>query len=219
MPLIVILLTVAIVAASTVQLMSENSILFPRSISEWMFEAGAIAGGPDFQGVYRPLGWFAPLVLHVFLHGGIFHLAMNMTAMVAFGPPIAMAFGRDLKGALGFLIFFVGAAIAGALFQIGWSDLTGQSELAIGTSSALSGFLPAVGWIMGGYKQAIRMSVPWLLINIAIAVTGELLAGAVGIRLAWAAHIGGLAGGFVLFPLLLAVFNPRVWARIRQLHH
>jgi len=217
MPGVVVLMTALIVAVSSVQLLSQSGIFFDPALANWMFDAGAIAGGPEFEGVYRPLGNFAPLVLHVFLHGGIFHLAMNMMALVAFGPPVAVALGIDMKGAFAFLLFFAGCAIAGALFQIGWSNFTGQSELAIGASSALSGFLPAIGWLRGGLKGAVRTSMPWVLINVAIAVVGEFLASIIGIRLAWAAHIGGVAGGIVLFPLMLAVFNVRLWRLVKRI--
>ncbi|HIG23519.1 rhomboid family intramembrane serine protease [Henriciella sp.] len=217
LPPVVLMLTALITIASSVQLLSQSQLFLDRWVAAWMFDAGAIAGGPEFDGVYRPLGNIAPLILHVFLHGGIFHLAMNMMALVAFGPPVAIALGIDRKGAFAFLLFFAGCAISGALFQIGWSEFTGQSELAIGASSALSGFLPAVGWLRGGLKGAVRISVPWIVINLVIAVVGEFMASIIGIRLAWAAHIGGVAGGIVLFPLMLAVFNTRLWRLVKRL--
>lgn len=207
-PAVVLALTAVIIGTSAVQFMAGPYL------ENWMFQAGAILTGTEFADVPRPFGPLAPLVLHVLLHGGIFHLAMNMTAMIAFGPPIAMAFGRGSKGAFGFLVFFAGAAIAGALFEIMWSGFSGQSQIVIGASSALSGFLPAVGWLQGGIKQAVRISVPWLIINIVIAVLGNaVMASVFGMQLAWAAHIGGLAGGFVLFPALLSLFRPDVRLR------
>lgn len=202
-PLIVLVLTGLIIGTSLVQ------FLAPPYLENWMLEAFALIGGPEFAGYPRPFGPFPSLVLHVLLHGGFFHLFMNMTAMVAFGPPIAMAFGRSSRGALGFLVFFTFCALTGALVQLGWTGLSGRSEVVIGASSAISGFLPAVGWLMGGWRQAVRMSVPWLIINLIIAVAGEMLVSAAfGVRLAWAAHIGGLAGGFA-FPFLLRLFNPQ----------
>lgn len=204
-PLVVLLLSAAIIGASIVQFMAGPYL------ENWMFQVAAILTGSEFADVPRPFGPLAPLVLHVLLHGGFFHLAMNMTAMIAFGPPIAMAFGRGGKGALGFMLFFAGAAIAGALFEIGRASLNDHSQIVIGASSALSGFLPAVGWIQGGLKQAVRMSVPWLVINIVIAVLGNAVIGSIfGMQLAWAAHIGGTVGGFILFPLLISIFRPDV---------
>ncbi|WP_300396006.1 rhomboid family intramembrane serine protease [Henriciella sp.] len=211
-PAIVLALTAVIIGTSIIQFMADPYL------ENWMFAAGAILTGPEFADVTRPFGDFPPLILHVLLHGGFFHLAMNMTAMIAFGPPIAMAFGRGGKGAVGFLVFFAGAAIAGALAQIAWGEFMNRSEIVIGASSALSGFLPAVGWLQGGFKQAVRMSMPWLVINLVIAVVGNMLIAATfGMQLAWMAHIGGLAGGFVLFPLMLRFFNPALAERLRHI--
>ena len=202
-PLIVLVLSGLIIGTSLIQFMADPYL------ENWMLAAFAVIGGPEFAGYPRPLGDLPPLVLHVLLHGGFFHLFMNMTAMIAFGPPIAMAFGRSSAGAAGFLLFFVFCAVTGALAQLGWTEFSGRSEVVIGASSALSGFLPAIGWLMGGWRQAVRISVPWLIINLVIAVAGEMLVTATfGVRLAWAAHIGGLAGGFA-FPFMLKLFNPR----------
>ena len=207
-PAVVLILTAAIIGTSVIQFMADPYL------ENWMFEVAAILTGPEFAGYPRPVGALPSYVLHVLLHGGVFHLAMNMTAMIAFGPPIAMAFGRGGKGALGFLLFFAGAAISGALFEIAWANYSNASQVVIGASSALSGFLPAVGWLQGGLKQAVRISVPWLLINLVIAVMGNAMMGSMfGMQLAWAAHIGGTVGGFILFPLLLSVFRPDVRLR------
>ena len=204
-PAVVLGLSALIMGVSTVQFMADDYL------ENWMFEVGAILTGPDFADYPRPYGSLPSLVLHVLLHGGLFHLGMNMTAMIAFGPPVAMSFGRDARAILGFLIFFAGAAIAGALAEILWATASGQSQIVIGASSALSGFLPAVGWIQGGLRQAVRMSLPWLIINIVIAVLGNAVIGSmIGMQLAWAAHIGGLVGGFVLFPLLMKIYYPGV---------
>jgi len=72
--------------------------------------------------------------------------------------------------------------------------------------------------MQGGIKQAVRISVPWLIINIVIAVLGNaVMASVFGMQLAWAAHIGGVVGGIVLFPLLLALFNVRLWRLVKRI--
>ena len=209
-PAVVLILSAVIIGTSTVLFMAQPYL------EDWMLRAGAVVAGPQYEGMPRPFGPLAPYILHVLLHGNFFHLAMNMTAMIAFGPPIAMAFGRGGKGAAGFLIFFAGASIAGALAETVWAVSSGQSQMMIGASSGLSGFLPAIGWLMGGFRQAVRISIPWLIINLVIAVAGTAIIGSIfGIGIAWAAHLGGLAGGFVLFPILLRIFNPAVADRLR----
>ena len=125
---------------------------------------------------------------------------LNMAALVSFGPIIALAMGRGLQPALLFLIFFFACAIGGAVAQILWFSISNTDGLAIGASSAISGLLPAVGYIRGGRKTAWSISVPWIVINIVLAFVGGF--GPIGI--AWAAHLGGLAAGFS-FPFFLAL--------------
>jgi membrane associated rhomboid family serine protease len=192
-PVIVLILTGAIVAVSLVQFNASSNL------ADWMFSVAAVAGGPGFEGVYRPWGAFAPYVLHTFLHGGSFHLMLNMAMMLAMGPIIAQALGTGVRGTLLFLVFFAVCAMGGAAAQMLWYTLNAETGLAIGASSAISGFLPAVGFLRNGLRGAGSISLPWILINIGLAVLG----GDIGVmQIAWAAHLGGLAAGFC-FPLLL----------------
>lgn len=204
-PVIVLVLSAAIIGVSTLDFMGS------AAMQDWLWYAGAILYDPGVHFAARPFGNIGPLFLHAFLHVNLFHLVMNMTAMIAFGPAIAMAFGRGMKGAAAFLIFFFACAVAGAVAQLGWSAFIGEQMSAVGASTALSGFFAAAGWLQGGLRGAIRLSLPWLVINLVIAVAGNALSGAMfGMQLAWAAHIGGLAGGFVLFPLMLKAVRPEV---------
>ncbi len=193
MPILVLVLAGAIIVATLVQFFggtaNENS----------MFASAAIIGGPEFSDLARPLGDIAPLFLHVFLHGDMFHLAMNMAMLLALGPIVANGLGPSLRSQIVFLVFFFVCALAGALAQMLYYDLSQTSGLAIGASSAISGLLPAMGYLKGGWREAARFSLPWLLINIVLALTG----GIVALPLAWQAHLGGLAAGF-LFPAFKA---------------
>ncbi len=196
-PVVILALTAGISAVSFVQFNAS------RDLQDWMFSVAAIAGGPGFEGVYRPWGSFAPYVLHTFLHGGMFHLLMNMAALISFGPIVALAIGRDSRSALLFLAFFFACAIGGAFAQVFWYALQAQDGLAIGASSAISGLLPAVGYTRGGLRGAWSISVPWILINLVLAFTGGIAA----LPIAWAAHLGGLAVGFS-FPLFVSLARP-----------
>ena len=194
-PTVILVLTGAIVAVSLIQ------FNVSPELEDWMFSVGAIAGGPGFENVFRPWGDFAPYVLHTFLHGGSFHLLLNMAMLIAIGPIIAQALGKSLYASLLFLAFFAVCAIGGGLAQMLWYAIEAQDGIAIGASSAISGLLPAVGYIRDGYKGAWSMSVPWILINIVLAFLG----GDIGIMsIAWAAHLGGLVAGFS-FPVFLSL--------------
>lgn len=193
-PTILIALGAAIAAVSLVQ------IFGPAPLSDWLIAAGAVFTGMN---VDQPLGPAAPYVLHVFLHGGIVHLLINLAALASFGPPAAEGFGRGPRAALGFLIFFFACAAGGALAQA--VLMAGEQSYAVGASSALSGVLAAAGYASGGWRGALRMAAPWALINVVLALT----AAAIPVPIAWAAHMGGLAAGLALYPPLLAVFGTR----------
>lgn len=197
-PVVILMLVSAIVAVTMVQFSAS------RQVQDWMLAAGAIAGGPGADTLARPLGDFAPYLLHTFLHGGAFHLVMNMAMLIALGPIIVLGLGNTARGSVLFLLFFFVCAAGGAAAEVVWGVISARPSLAIGASSAISGLLPAVGFLRGGWRSAGSMALPWLLINIALAFLG----GDVGImRLAWAAHIGGLLAGFS-FPLFLSLARP-----------
>lgn len=198
-PRVILLLAGAIIAVSLIQF---NVAI---DTQDWMYSVAAIAGGPSFENVYRPWGDFAPYVLHTFLHGGSFHLMLNMAMLIALGPIIAQALGRSLYSDMLFLGFFAVCAIGGGMAQMLWFAIDAQDGIAIGASSAISGLLPAVGYIRNGMKGAWSISVPWIVINLALAVFGGSLG---ALSIAWAAHLGGLVAGFT-FPGFLALAKPQ----------
>ena len=197
-PTVIVIHTGAIIAVTLVQFNAS------RQVQDWMFAAAAIAGGPSFENVYRPWGDFAPYVLHTFLHGGSFHLMMNMAMLIALGPIVAKDLGNTMKGVILFIAFFSLCAAGGGLAQVIWYAIEAQDGIAIGASSAISGLLPAVGYTRGGLKSAWSISVPWILFNIVLAFLG----GDIGVmQIAWAAHLGGLAAGFS-FPVFTRLAQP-----------
>ena len=195
MPAVVLILSAAIIAATAAQLLG------PPELTETMLQTGALIDARGFPGLEQTYGPVAPLALHVFLHGGWLHLFMNMTAMAAFGPAVALALGRGVRGAGLFLAFFFLCAIGGGLAQELAFRLGEGGGVAIGASSALSGLLPAAGYLQRGVRGAVTLSAPWVGINLVLAVSGM----AFPLPIAWAAHLGGLAAGFAAFPLFLAL--------------
>ena len=90
-PTVILILAGAIIGVSLVQFNASDQL------QNWMFATAAVAGGPSFENVYRPWGEFAPYVLHTFLHGGSFHLMMNMAMLIALGPIVANVLGNSIK--------------------------------------------------------------------------------------------------------------------------
>ena len=196
-PLIIILLAGVIISVSLVQ-MNASPI-----VEDWLLRTGAILVGPLFEGVSRPFGPLFPLIGHTLLHAGSLHLILNMVALISMGPIVALALGNSVRGSLIFIAFFAVCAIGGGLAEIFWTRLIGENVNAIGASSAISGLLPAIGFIRNGWQGAYSMSLGWVVINLILAVSGGFLA----LPIAWAAHLGGTAAGFS-FVLFLRLANP-----------
>jgi membrane associated rhomboid family serine protease len=132
------------------------------------------------------------------------HTLVNLGALLAFGSAAARPFGPGVKAAAGFLGFYFACAISGAVFST-FMHL-GEASLMVGASTAVSGLIPAAGWAYGGRAMMLRLAVPWLGINIVLALAEPFIAHSI----AWEAHIGGILMGMAVYPLFLAVFkSPR----------
>lgn len=193
-PKVVVFLGVAIALVSLIWFAA------PHPYDVYIFNAAALVGGPGNYWGAQPLGPFAPYVLHTFLHGDLMHLLLNLFALGVLGRMVALAFGRGPAAVFGFLAFFFFCAIGGGVVQM--FVFASQTEIgaAIGASSAISGLIPAFGYVRSGWSGAFSFGVGWFAINIAIALFGDFL----GIPIAWAAHMGGLFAGFA-FPIFLGL--------------
>ena len=74
-----------------------------------------------------------------------------------------------------------------------------------GASTGVSGLLAAAGWVTGGLTGMLRLALPWIAINLFIALTGAVFPVPIG----WAGHIGGTLAGMLLTPVFLAIFSQR----------
>jgi membrane associated rhomboid family serine protease len=146
---------------------------------------------------------------HIFLHGGWLHLFLNTTALLAFGAPVARLFGSSLGGALRFSGYFLLCGVLGgltfwALHPTGGVPLVGASGAISGLMGGAARLIERRGRLSGPFSRgALRFVIPWVVLNLLIALAGAALGPAVPI--AWEAHLGGLAAGL----LLLGVFAPR----------
>ncbi len=146
----------------------------------------------------------APLVGHVFLHAGWFHLIFNIFLILQTGELVAERLGRSWSGAVKFLALFFASGAAGALTYIGFNP-TSQAP-AIGASGAACGLFAAYllalapNWRMAiRSPQILQMGFYFLLVNVGVA----MLARTTGVLpIAWEAHLGGFVAGVVVYPLL-----------------
>ncbi len=143
-----------------------------------------------------------PLLVSLFLHAGVLHLAFNMLFLWVFGPGLEERLGKAR-----FALFYVGCGIVAHLAHIVTHPFS--TIPAIGASGAISGVLGAYlillprSWILTYFPPIFVFPVPaplFLLVWIAsqLASFFSLLPGLPGAGrsdIAWTAHIGGFAAG------------------------
>lgn len=147
---------------------------------------------------------------NMFLHGGWLHLIVNMWTLWLFGPAV-----EDRIGHARYLWFYLGCGVAASIVHAVFNP---DSELpSLGASGAIAGVL---GCYMRFFPTArVVILVPvifiplffelpaalfagfWFLMQF-LQGTAELVAPTDAGGVAWWAHVGGFAVGFVFGPLL-----------------
>jgi membrane associated rhomboid family serine protease len=137
------------------------------------------------------------LVTYAFLHGGFWHIAINMFVLWMFGGIIETAFGRNR-----FLFYYFVCAITAALTHLLVAYfVTGGFYPTIGASGAIFGVLLAFGMLYPHQRIYLYFLIPmpaWAFVigfgvlELVFGVTGTLS------HVAHFAHLGGMIGGVVL---------------------
>jgi membrane associated rhomboid family serine protease len=198
-----------------------RSLLSPDTDAWFVYAAAFIpARYNDMLGVDLPGGEvarFTSVITHMFVHGDLTHLALNSLWLLAFGGAIAKR-----TGAVRFFAFSLLCGVAGAgafyIFNVGLlAPVIGASGAVSGLMGGTMRFLfPAME--SGGFRQlredprSVRLmplaealtdrrvqvaNLVFVLINV-LAMFG--LGGAQNSAgIAWEAHLGGYAAGFLLF--------------------
>jgi membrane associated rhomboid family serine protease len=147
-----------------------------------------------------PLGtYFMPwqIVTYAFLHGNLTHLLFNMFGVYMFGADLERVWGPRR-----YLAFYMISAMAAAITQLIVSVLTGAAYPTVGASGAVFGLLLAFAMVFPR-----RMVVPLfppipMRAPVFVALYGglELFLGVTGTQagVAHFAHLGGMAGGYLL---------------------
>ncbi|WP_421851248.1 rhomboid family intramembrane serine protease [Oricola sp.] len=187
---------------------------------QWLFVHAAffpLRYRPDILTLDMPT-LFSP-VTYAFLHGVWTHLGLNLVWLAVFGSPVAFRIG----GLRSLLFWLVTAAFAALTHLIVYY---GSPVPVIGASGAVSGFLGAaaryglranraaprrgfdgpllsIGQTLNSRRVFPFLAV-WVILNIAV---GSGFFGFFGESpgIAWEAHLGGLAAGF----LLIGAFDHR----------
>ncbi len=191
------------VAAANVQRVSVTNAILVILIAVYVLEVargglGSFVGGPDLLVMVNLGAMFPPLVADgetwrlftaMFLHFGVFHLAVNAYSLFVLGNILERELGRP-RYALLYLLSGLAASAASYAF----SDLGTVSAGASGAIFGIFGAVFAVNYrrrhtAMGA--MAMRSMVQIIVINVVINV---LLAS----YLDWRAHLGGAVAGAAL---------------------
>lgn len=184
-----------------------------RRLDEFFYTWGLVP-----ESVLRGQGLLTPFS-SMFLHGGWWHLIGNMWFLWIFGDNLEEEFGPRR-----FLVFYLLAGLAAAALQI--ASGPGSDIPMVGASGAIAG-------VMGGYLLLFPraridvlfifviffriFAIPaWIVLGVWIGL--QFFSGAATPTeaggVAYWAHVGGFAGGFVLtIPALLRRGGRRYWQR------
>ena len=145
------------------------------------------------------------LLSYAFLHAGWLHLAGNMLFLWVFGDNV-----EDAMGHVKFLLFYLACGAAGGL---AYAYLTPDpSSPLVGASGATSGVVAAYlmlhprvrVWVLATLVVKVPLPLPAFVVLGAYVAFNLImvLGGDAGSTTAWWAHVGGLAAGAALTPLL-----------------
>ncbi len=124
-----------------------------------------------------------------FLHYGILHIGVNMWALWSGGALVERLFGNAF-----FAIVYLFSALTGSLASIAWR----HQAISAGTRRDLRRFCALLAYLLVR-RESLPQSILKPLIGNTLAFVGYNIAfGLVSSMTDNAAHIGGLAGGFVL---------------------
>jgi membrane associated rhomboid family serine protease len=166
-----------------------NSLTLPLAL--WPVQAGAFAAGfPSFQ------PW--QLITYGFLHGGAWHLFVNMFAVYMFGGQLEQLWGprRYLN------LYLLSIIVAGAAQLLVAGVTSSDPYPTVGASGGVFGLLLA--YAMYFPHRTIVLLIPpipmpaWLFVTLYGAL--ELYLGVTGTQagVAHFAHLGGMVGAWLL---------------------
>jgi membrane associated rhomboid family serine protease len=136
--------------------------------------------------------WWTVLT-YMFVHGGFWHLALNMYTLWVFGPKLERAWSAGE-----FFRYYILCGLGGWFFHL----LFARDGLIIGASAAVFGVMLAyaVRWQDDEIYIAgiLPLKVKWLVaILVGLNLIGGIAVGDHGGGVAYLAHLGGLAAGWL----------------------
>jgi len=163
--------------------------LLPGLFALWPLNSAHL-GQPPFE------PW--QLITYAFLHGGFWHIALNMWALYIFGPDV-----ERLVGVRRFILYYLLCVVGAAITQLVVVQyLYPAPEATVGASGGIMGLLLFYGMAFP-QRRLLLLFLPiplpaWLFVTLYAAL--ELFSGLFGIDQGTAhfAHVGGMATGLVM---------------------
>lgn len=149
--------------------------------------------------LWPPGSQFQPwqILTYAFLHGSVTHLLFNMFGVYMFGADMERVWGGRR-----YLIYYLVCAAAAALAQLLVSSASGAQYPTLGASGAVFGLLLAFARYFPERQIMLLLPPIPLPARLFVVLYGalELVLGVTGTQagVAHFAHLGGLAGGFLL---------------------
>lgn len=137
------------------------------------------------------------LITYMFVHGGFFHLVLNMWGVYLFGSML-----EERLGSGRFIAMYMTSGIVGGLC---WYAFNLHSPApAIGASGALFGVMTAAAMMFPNAMIMLLLPPVPLKLKTFVVVYGvvEVLSLYDGTHIAHLAHLGGLLGGYVFMRIL-----------------
>ena len=197
--------TIVLICVGLIVLYGLQTLFVPEATTEFYGVSGQALSAGRWQ----------TLLTSLFLHGSWPHVLMNSVAALAFGPPVARLLGTGPRGAAAFFLFYLACGVLAGLGFVA-SDFHAAGPV-VGASGAIAGLLGAASRIIQGRgaigpmfgSTVIGMAAAWALVNVVLGVSG-LTPGAMGMPVAWQAHLAGyLAGVLLVGPFVRLAGRPR----------
>lgn len=170
------------------------------------YSYGAFLSGmqADWHPLY-PLQPVAMFLTYSLLHGGFWHVTLNMITLISLAPPVTARLGQAR-----FLILYLLSAIGGglgfALLTVGPASMVGASGALFGLAGAILAWAWADRRAIGQSRAEVArlLARPILYLVALNAVMFVAMSGA----LAWACHLGGFVTGWAVALLMTRGYRP-----------
>lgn len=188
-----VIVWIAMVAAGAKILASPIPMLY-----EW--GANATSAVQDGQ-VWR-------LLSSMFLHGNVFHLVINMAALVSAGLIVERLYGHRL-----FSLIYFSSGIVGSALSLHFAS---QTTVAVGASGAIFGVTGALFVAIFQHRKNLPKSFSKQMIaSLSFFITYSLVQSFTKDGIDTAAHIGGLVAGSALAFILPERLNMESFSKLR----